>query len=75
MNTRMQKWIVGSALALALSQLGACAAVAQRDRQYLSDPVMQLQDNSAEAASDAHNLPRREGSSGGTAGAGGGCGC
>lgn len=56
-------------------QLSSCAFVQQKDREYLSDPIMQLKDNPAEASSDAHNMPRREGSSGGGAGAGGGCGC
>ena len=64
----------GLLLAFAL-QLSGCALVKQKDREYLSDPIMQLKDNAAEASSDAHNFPRREGSSGGGAGAGGGCGC
>lgn len=55
--------------------LCSCALVPQKDREYLADPIMQLHDNPAEASSDAHNMPRREGSSGGGAGAGGGCGC
>lgn len=64
--------LVGSIIAGAFS---SCAIVPQKDREYLSDPIMQLKDNPAEASSDAHNMPRREGSSGGGAGAGGGCGC
>jgi len=72
-RTATMLWIAITT-ALALCSLDSCA-VAQKDREYLSDPIMQLNDNPAEASSDAHNFPRREGSSGGTAGAGGGCGC
>lgn len=60
---------------LVLLLFSGCAFVPQKDREYLSDPILQLQDNSTESKSDAHNQPRREGSSGGSAGAGGGCGC
>jgi len=52
-----------------------CTAIPQKDRGSLSDPVMQLSDDPVEARDEAHNFPRREGSSGGAAGAGGGCGC
>jgi len=72
----MNKKLFWSGLALALGlSLQSCAFVAQKDREVLSDPIMQLKDNAAESSSDAHNMPRREGSSGGGAGAGGGCGC
>lgn len=67
-------WLTLGALALA-SSLQSCAFVSQKDREYLSDPIMQLQDNGPESGADAHNQPRREGSSGGSSGAGGGCGC
>ena len=75
MKTKKRKRLLCIALIIGMGQLGACSLVAQKDREYLSDPIMQLKDNAAEAASDAHNMPRREGSSGGGAGAGGGCGC
>jgi hypothetical protein len=79
MNHAYKKWasriLFASIALLALGNLGSCAMVPQKDREYLSDPLMQLNDNAAEASSDAHNFPRREGSSGGSAGAGGGCGC
>lgn len=69
----MLRWLLTGILVL--GNLAGCAFVPQKDREYLSDPIMQLKDNPAEASSDAHNFPRREGSSGGGAGAGGGCGC
>ncbi len=49
--------------------------VPQMDREYLSDPVMQLSEDPIESTLEGHNFPRREGSVGGSAGAGGGCGC
>jgi hypothetical protein len=52
-----------------------CAMVPQMEREYLSDPVMLLSEDPIEGVLDGHNFPRREGSVGGSAGAGGGCGC
>lgn len=62
-------------LILLPSILASCSAIPQKDRGSLADPVMQPTDSPAEAKSEAHNFPRREGSSGGGTGAGGGCGC
>lgn len=61
-------------LVVALSASG-CAMVHQKDREWLSDPVMQRQSDPVEGALNGDNFPRREGSSGGSSGAGGGCGC
>jgi hypothetical protein len=52
-----------------------CAAVPQKDREYLSDPIMQRQADPLEATLESHDFPRREGSAGGSSGSGGGCGC
>lgn len=60
---------------LALSTLQGCAMVQQKDREWLSDPVMQRQGDRLEGSLNGDNFPRREGSSGGSSGAGGGCGC
>lgn len=57
------------------ASLGGCAMVHQKDREWLSDPVMQKQPDALEGALNGDNFPRREGSSGGSSGAGGGCGC
>jgi hypothetical protein len=65
---------VAAALA-ALALLSGCAFVPQRDREFLSDPIMQRHDDGMEATLEGHDLPRREGSVGGNAGSGGGCGC
>ena len=58
-----------------LMGLSACAMVKQKDREYLADPIMQRVPDPQGARMESHNLPRREGSAGGSAGSGGGCGC
>jgi len=55
--------------------VSGCAMVKQKDREYLADPIMQHTPDPQGAGMEAHNLPRREGSAGGSAGSGGGCGC
>ena len=55
--------------------LSGCAAVAQKDREFLSDPILQRTPDALGAGLESHNLPRREGSAGGSSGSGGGCGC
>lgn len=60
---------------LPFSGLGGCAMVHQKDREWLSDPVMQRQPDKLEGILDGDNFPRREGATGGSSGAGGGCGC
>lgn len=71
--------ILRIALAAALLALAAlpqgCAMVHQKDREWLSDPVMSRQPDKLEGSLDGDNFPRREGSTGGSSGAGGGCGC
>jgi len=52
-----------------------CAAVPQKDREFLSDTIMQRQLDPAESDMESHDFPRREGSVGGSSGSGGGCGC
>ncbi len=64
-----------STLILIGSNFMNCAFVPQRKREYLSNPIMQRQDDPLESALESHDMPRREGSVGGSSGAGGGCGC
>jgi len=52
-----------------------CARVHQKDRGFLSDPILQLSPDPMSDGLESHNLPRREGSTGGSSGSGGGCGC
>jgi hypothetical protein len=63
------------ALFLAVAALAGCATVKQKDREYLSDPVLQLSPDPQGDGLESHNMPRREGSAGGSSGSGGGCGC
>jgi Domain of unknown function (DUF4266) len=52
-----------------------CFAIMQWQRQYLGDSIMQFHPDGKESELNQHIYPRREGSSGGESGAGGGCGC
>lgn len=73
MNT-IQLIKIAAITGIALS-ISGCAVVQQKDREWLSDPVMQRSTDKLEGALDGDNFPRREGSTGGSSGAGGGCGC
>jgi hypothetical protein len=55
--------------------VGGCFAVMQWQRQYLGDQIMQFDRDAKQGELNNHIFPRREGSSGGDGGAGGGCGC
>jgi hypothetical protein len=55
--------------------LSGCAFVPQAKREFLSDPIMNRHDDGLESALEGHDMPRREGSVGGSSGSGGGCGC
>ena len=75
MKTSFHRIAVALSAAAAMAWLSACAFVPQKDREFLSDPIMQRHDDPVEATLESHDLPRREGSVGGGAGSGGGCGC
>lgn len=64
---------------LALSVLGGaasgCATVKPWQKERLADPIMSFQADSREAARELHWMEAREGSTGGTGAAGGGCAC
>lgn len=69
-------WIMAGLMVLAHCAIfAACASVPQMEREFLSDPIMQRQDDAMESGMESHNFPRREGSVGGSSGSGGGCGC
>jgi hypothetical protein len=55
--------------------LSACARVAPYERGTLARSDMELGENPDLAAGEEHGLAYREGSSGGGAAKGGGCGC
>ena len=67
--------LLAAALAFAAVFACGCARVHQKDREFLSDPIMQRTPDAMGSGMESHNLPRREGSSGGSSGSGGGCGC
>ena len=72
---RMLRLAALSALGAAALLSAGCARVLQKDREFLSDPILQMNPDELGAKIEAHNLPRREGSAGGGSGSGGGCGC
>lgn len=55
--------------------IGGCARVAPYEREYLADPMMQVDPDPEESTLRQHVLGAREGSIGGYGGGGGGCGC
>lgn len=63
------------AACLGFAMVTGCAMVPQVDREFLSDPIMQRQEDALESGLEGHDYPRREGSVGGSSGSGGGCGC
>lgn len=60
---------------LAIGMLAGCAAVKQKDREALGDPILRIRPDDMGQQLEEENLPRREGSIGGGSGKGGGCGC
>ena len=67
--------VLTSLLVTVMAGLSGCAMFKQKDREFLADPIMQRAPDPLGAGMESHNLPRREGSAGGSAGSGGGCGC
>jgi hypothetical protein len=54
---------------------GGCATVRPQERAILADPMMRFDSNAKQEAELQHVLDNREGSFGGGAVQGGGCGC
>jgi hypothetical protein len=71
-NDNLRKIIWLALISLLL--FNACA-VKQYQREHLSDPIMQLEEDQEVREMEQHLLERREGSSGGQGASGGGCGC
>lgn len=70
--------VFGAVLLLFLGLLlgvAGCARVHQKEREFLSDPIMQRSPDPQADGMESHNFPRREGAVGGSSGSGGGCGC
>ena len=62
-------------IAIVIILFSGCFAIDQYQRQYLGDSIMNFDYDPEESNLNEHIYPRREGSSGGLSGAGGGCGC
>jgi len=62
-------------LALATCALAGCATVRPEDRERLADPSMSFDSSAMAARQKQHVVDNREGSTGGGATKGGGCGC
>lgn len=70
-------WVGGFALFLATGTIAGCDSIGPQpwDRDLMAQRRMQLNPDPIEAAADDHIYFSKEGSSGGRAFAGGGCGC
>jgi Domain of unknown function (DUF4266) len=75
MSMRIPSILSAGFLLVTLASMTGCARVHQKDREFLSDPILQLSPDPQGDGLESHNLPRREGSAGGSSGSGGGCGC
>jgi hypothetical protein len=64
-----------AALVLVLGAIAGCAPVRPEQRAILADKIMQFGAGARARAALEHALENREGSSGGGAVEGGGCGC
>jgi len=72
------KFMMAAAALFALLGAGCSTAkwtVKPHQRELLADRIMQLDGDPQETAADEHILSNREGATGGTGTAGGGCGC
>lgn len=75
-STQHATWSLAGSLVLAcLALLTGCARVAPYERGTLARSDMELGENPDMSAGEEHGLAYREGSSGGGAAKGGGCGC
>jgi hypothetical protein len=76
---RRFKMVAKAALGAALTSLAllsnGCATVRPEQRAILADPTMQFDEPSVDQDALDHALENREGSTGGGAVRGGGCGC
>lgn len=69
-------FVPASLLLAGLAALGCgCATVKPWEKEHLADPTMSFDDLTKEASREMHWIEAREGSTGGTGAAGGGCAC
>jgi hypothetical protein len=72
---RWKVWAAAVAMGTCAVMVGGCAAVKGYQREKLADPIMERQDHFAKQTLEEKFFTTREGSIGGAAGIGGGCGC
>ena len=75
MKPSFAKYLIAAFCITFLSIACGCAPVSQLKRKNLSDPVMKQHFDEQEKTLNDHIFERREGSTGGSNGSGGGCGC
>jgi hypothetical protein len=71
----MRALVAGSILVLAGGLAAGCARVQPIQREYLSEPMMELDSDPREQSHEQHWIETLEASTGGYGGAAGGCAC
>ncbi len=71
----IMKIIVSVVVTVVSLVISGCATVKLYDRGQLGDPIMERQDSFSKQSLEQKFFTSREGSIGGAAGIGGGCGC
>lgn len=74
-RTRALRAGVLAAFTLLAAGATGCASVKAWQKERLADPTMSFADETRESARELHWIEAREGSTGGTGAAGGGCAC
>ncbi len=74
-HSRSLPWLACAGLAGTVLSTGCARAVLPSEKVFLADPIMQFDEDALETAADGHVATNREGAAGGSAAAGGGCGC
>lgn len=71
----MNRFLYSIGFCLSLCMCVSCARVKPYERQYLADPIMELESSTRKQSLEEKFLSTMEGSSGGENGIAGGCGC
>lgn len=72
---RVGQALRSAALAALLLAAGGCVTVQPQDKEFLADPAMTFGSDAITEGHETHVFSNREGSFGGGAVSGGGCGC
>jgi hypothetical protein len=71
----MNRYLRSIAMLILAACLAGCAVVKSYERERLGDPLMERKEHFAKQSLEQKFFSSREGSIGGAAGIGGGCGC